>query len=291
MTWFDDILDVIPVVGAVNRAAQGDWVDAGINLGGDLLGLVTGGAGKAAVAGSRAGAKAISAGVRAGAKAGAKAATKKVLPSVATGFEKGMVKAGGKSITQESAQAAVRQSAQSGRAAWFASLHASARPVAKVVEHGPVTSGAMKSAEQTAIKNAPHTIAATTSKKVAAKEMAKPIAKTTAQKTASKINAKTVTKGFAKMTAKNAVISAGLQQVVNLIPNQNEDLPVDDHTPNPALPGTSAPPKSDPANEGRYLSAQAIMAGAAAAVLVPGNLPRKAVVGVGVYVAVDHFLV
>ena len=81
MSWFENVLDAVPVVGTGYRSARavaahmtGDhetasqqWAEAGMNLAGDAAGLVTGGAGKVA-------ATAAKAAVKHGAKAAIRAA-------------------------------------------------------------------------------------------------------------------------------------------------------------------------------------------------------------------------
>ena len=72
MSWWETALDSCPVVGTVYHAgnavaahvtgdheeANHQWAEAGMNVAGDALGLVTGGAGKVATMAAKVGAKA-----------------------------------------------------------------------------------------------------------------------------------------------------------------------------------------------------------------------------------------
>ena len=103
MSWWETAVDCIPVVGATYRTvnainahvagdherAQEEWTNAGINIAGDALGLVTGGAGKVAIVAARTGVKVA---VNVATKQGVKAASKQVL--------KQAVKQGGRAATR-----------------------------------------------------------------------------------------------------------------------------------------------------------------------------------------------
>ena len=112
MSWWENVVDVVPVAGAVYRAgaavaahasgdheeAQKQWAEAGMNAAGDALGLVTGGAGKVAAVGARA---AVKAGGKVLAKEGAKQATSQ---GVKAGFQ-----AAGKQLTKKAIQRHVKK--------------------------------------------------------------------------------------------------------------------------------------------------------------------------------------
>ena len=95
MSWWEDTLDAVPVVGTAYRTgaavaahvtgdheeAQRQWTEAGMNAAGDALGLVTGGAGKVATTAAKVGVKAVAKtavkqGVKQAVKAGGRAAMK-----------------------------------------------------------------------------------------------------------------------------------------------------------------------------------------------------------------------
>ena len=87
MSWWENVVDAVPLVGTTYRTGRaiaahvsGDheeagrqWTDAGMNLAGDALGVVTGGAGKVATTAAKVGAKTA---VKAVAKAGVKQAVR-----------------------------------------------------------------------------------------------------------------------------------------------------------------------------------------------------------------------
>lgn len=128
MAWFENVIDAIPVVGTGYRAtkavvahasgdhdaAQREWVEAGTNLAGDALGLVTGGAGKVAGVAAKTGAKAAvkiaakegvkqaaRAGVKAAAKAAGKQMTKRAMKRYAKKYIKKKVKKAAKNAYKE----------------------------------------------------------------------------------------------------------------------------------------------------------------------------------------------
>ena len=120
MGWgYSDFLDVVPIVGAVNRAVRGEWAEAGINLGSDLLIPFTGGTSKAAVSAARVGGKAAlevgehiivkgatSTAEHAAIRGASSAAEHAAAATVVHGFENGAIRAGGKTFTKGAAIAA-----------------------------------------------------------------------------------------------------------------------------------------------------------------------------------------
>ena len=102
-SWWETALDAIRVVGtgyrtvrAIAAHASGDheeaqqqWAEAGMNLAGDALGLVTGGAGKVA-----------STAAKAGAKTAFKVATKQGVQALSKETLKQAAKQGGKAATR-----------------------------------------------------------------------------------------------------------------------------------------------------------------------------------------------
>ena len=94
MSWWETVVDCVPVVGTGYRsvravaahltgdheAAQEQWAEAGMNLAGDAIGLVTGGAGKVAATAAKAAAKVV---VKTAAKEGVKALSKVALKDAA----------------------------------------------------------------------------------------------------------------------------------------------------------------------------------------------------------------
>ena len=98
MSWWETLLDSVPVVGTGYRTAravtahltgdheeaQQQWAEAGMNLAGDAIGVFTGGAGKVATAAAKAGAQAAAkASVKAVTKEGVKAISKTALKQAA----------------------------------------------------------------------------------------------------------------------------------------------------------------------------------------------------------------
>ena len=112
-------MDSVPVVGAGYRTvravtahicgdheeAAAQWQEAGMNIAGDALGLVTGGAGKAAAMGG----KFAVAGAKAAGKAVVKAGGKAALKQIAKGGMKGITKQALKKAAKTGARAALRE--------------------------------------------------------------------------------------------------------------------------------------------------------------------------------------
>ena len=112
MPWWEDLLDSIPLVGtgyrtvrAIAAHVDGDhekatkqWGEAGMNLAGDALGLVTGGAGKVASTAAKAGAKTV---LKVATKNGIKAMTKETLKQAAKAGGKAATRAARKQLTKK----------------------------------------------------------------------------------------------------------------------------------------------------------------------------------------------
>ena len=110
--WWETAIDAIPVVGTGYRTvnavsahisgnhdeAQKQWAEAGMNLAGDALGLVTGGAGKVATTAARAGAKTA---LKVATKQGVKAMTKQTLKQAAKQGSKAATRAARKQLTKK----------------------------------------------------------------------------------------------------------------------------------------------------------------------------------------------
>ena len=124
MSWFESVVDSVPVVGTAYRAgnaisaqmsgnhkeAQKQWGEAGMNLAGDALGLVTGGAGKVAATAGRAAVKtAVKQGVKAGAKAAIKAASRQVTKSAMKSYAKRYFKKKVSSAAKRAVKDALRE--------------------------------------------------------------------------------------------------------------------------------------------------------------------------------------
>ena len=112
MSWWESVLDAIPVVGTGYRTVQaiaahieGDhekakqqWADAGMNLAGDALSLVTGGAGKVASVAAKTGVKTA---ITVATKQGVKAMTKESLKQAAKQGGKAATRAARKQLTKK----------------------------------------------------------------------------------------------------------------------------------------------------------------------------------------------
>ena len=112
-SWWETALDAIPVVGtgyrtvrAIAAHASGDheeaqqqWAEAGMNLAGDALGLVTGGAGKVASTAAKAGAKTA---FKVATKQGVQALSKETLKQAAKQGGKAATRAARKQLTKKS---------------------------------------------------------------------------------------------------------------------------------------------------------------------------------------------
>lgn len=307
MGWgYSDFLDVIPIVGAVNRAVRGEWAEAGINLGSDLLIPFTGGASKAGVTAARVGGKAAvevgehllakgvtSAGEHAAIRGATSAAEHTAAATVVHGFENGAISAGGKTFTRGAAVAAEQAVRTAEVDAWRAGIHASARPVASVVEHGAAKAGA-RAAESTAVKGAEHVAveagtkkaAAAAAEKAAAKEAAAEAAKVAEKGAAKKITARGVAKTFAKATATNALIMGGLAGVSELIPDANEDQGPDDQTAGGTFDeknarNTTGISNTQPTWETGLIDYLPYVVGGATIIAVDGGVGKKVAFGAG----------
>ena len=112
MSWWESVIDAIPVVGTGYRTvnalgahlqgdherAQQEWGEAGMNLAGDALGLVTGGAGKVAATATRVGVKTA---ITVATKQGAKAITKASLKQAAKQGSRAATRAARKQLTKK----------------------------------------------------------------------------------------------------------------------------------------------------------------------------------------------
>ena len=112
MSWWESVIDAVPVVGtgyrtvkAVAAHVSGDheeakkqWADAGMNLAGDALGLVTGGAGKIASTAAKVGAKTA---LQVATKEGVKTVTKQTLKEAAKEGGKAAARAARKQLTKK----------------------------------------------------------------------------------------------------------------------------------------------------------------------------------------------
>ena len=110
--WWETVLDTIPIVGTGYRTvnaiaahisgdheeAQKQWTEAGMNLAGDALGLVTGGAGKVAATAAKAGVKTV---LKVATKQGVKAMTKQTLKQAAKEGGKAATRAARKQLTKK----------------------------------------------------------------------------------------------------------------------------------------------------------------------------------------------
>ena len=111
MSWWETVIDAVPIVGAGYRTvmavsahvsgdheeAKSQWAEAGMNLAGDALGLVTGGAGKVASTAARVGAKT----ALKFATKGVKAVTKQALKQAAKQGGKAAARAARKQLTKK----------------------------------------------------------------------------------------------------------------------------------------------------------------------------------------------
>ena len=112
MSWWETVVDSVPVVGATYRTvnaitahvtgdherAQEEWANAGINIAGDALGLVTGGAGKVATVAARTGARVA---VNIATKQGVKAASKQVLKQAVKQGSRAATRSARKQLTKK----------------------------------------------------------------------------------------------------------------------------------------------------------------------------------------------
>ena len=112
MPWWETVVDAIPVVGTGYRAvravaaelagdhetAKQQWAEAGMNLAGDALGLVTGGAGKVASTAAETAAKVA---IETATKEGAKAISKKALKEAAKQGTKAAIRSARKQLTKK----------------------------------------------------------------------------------------------------------------------------------------------------------------------------------------------
>lgn len=134
MSWFENVIDAIPVVGVTYRTgtaitahvrgdheeAQKQWTDAGINLAGDVIGFATGGVGKVATTAAKIGAKtAVKAVVKQGVKEGVKIAGRAAVRAVSKQLTKSAMKAYAKKYIKKKVKKAAKDAIKQAMTEYF----------------------------------------------------------------------------------------------------------------------------------------------------------------------------